>query len=273
MPLATTQHIRACNARDPLTNWGGPAIFLVLSRCVNSRGCSDDRKIIDHLRFVDRALPISNCECRNRPRGTRVHAISCRQRVAEILVDPPALGASRAFFAIPPGPRGLDTCAARMHGGRTSVCEKSRPERTVSTAARALNDPPTNQKATPPGFLENPVVRGQDPGADQEGGSQDAGSAAVVAPAGSTPPLPQPNPAAPAPLADNLASAPPDFALDPVANPGGANPPASPGGALASAAGRPPANPAGPQVSGLSSIAQSPPARGHAGRGTGVQLP
>ena len=41
----------------------------------------------------------------------------------------------------------------------------------------ALNDPPTNQKATPPGFLENPVVRGQDPGADQDGGPQDAGSA------------------------------------------------------------------------------------------------
>src|SRR5271166_3783909 len=61
VPLATTQYIRACNARDPLTNWGGPAIFLVLSKCINSRGCSDDRKIIDHVRFVDRALPISNC--------------------------------------------------------------------------------------------------------------------------------------------------------------------------------------------------------------------
>ena len=122
----------------------------------------------------------------------------------------------------------------------------------------ALNDRPTNQRATPPGLLENPVVRGQDPGADQEGGPQDAGSAAVVAPAGSAPPLPQPNPPAPVPPADNLASAPPDFALDPVANPVGAAPPASPGSALASAAaGRPLANPAGPQVSGLSSIARN----------------
>ena len=137
----------------------------------------------------------------------------------------------------------------------------------------ALNDPPTNQKPTLPGLLENPVVRGQDPGADQEGGPQDAGSAAVVAPAGSAPPLPQPNPPAPVPPADNLASAPPDFALDPVANPVGAAPPASPGSALASAAaGRPLANPAGPQVSGLSSIAQSSPARGRARNGTGVQL-
>src|SRR5271166_6801764 len=96
----------------------------------------------------------------------------------------------------------------------------------------ALNDPPTNQKATPPGFLENPVVRGQDPGADQDGGPQNAGSAVVVAPAGSAPPLPQPNPPAPVPPADNLASAPFDFALDPVANPVGAAPPASPGSAL-----------------------------------------
>src|SRR5271166_6914682 len=110
--------------------------FVRLTRCINSRGCGDDRRIIDHLRFADRALPISNCACRNRPRGTRVHAISCRQWVAEILVDPPALGASRASFAILPGPRGLDACAARMHDDRTSVCEKSRLERTVSTAAR-----------------------------------------------------------------------------------------------------------------------------------------
>jgi Putative MetA-pathway of phenol degradation len=122
----------------------------------------------------------------------------------------------------------------------------------------ALNDRPTNQRATPPGLLENPVVRGQDPGADQEGGPQDAGSAAVVAPAGSAPPLPQPNPPAPVPPADNLASAPPDFALDPVANPVGATPAASPGGALASAAaGRPLANPANPQINGLSSIARN----------------
>ena len=137
----------------------------------------------------------------------------------------------------------------------------------------ALNDRPTNQRATPPGLLENPVVRGQDPGADQDGGPQNAGSAVVVAPAGSAPPLPQPNPPAPVPPADNLASAPPDFALDPVANPVGATPAASPGGALASAAaGRPLANPANPQINGLSSIAQPCPARARTRNGTGVQL-
>src|SRR5271157_3919768 len=116
-----------------LEGWGD---FVRLTRCINSRGYSDDRRIIDHLRFVGRALPISSCGCRKRPQGTRVHAISCRQRVAEFLVDPPALGASRAFFAIPPGPRAFDACIVRMHDDRTSVCEKSRPERTVSTAAR-----------------------------------------------------------------------------------------------------------------------------------------
>ena len=123
----------------------------------------------------------------------------------------------------------------------------------------ALYDPPTNQRATPPGPLENPVVRGQDPGADQEGGPRDAGSAAVVAPAGSAPPFPQPNPPAPAPPVSDMVSAPSGFALDPVANPAGASPrPASPGSTLASAAaGRPPENPAGPPISGLSSIARN----------------
>src|SRR5271157_4316865 len=104
--------------------------FVRLTRCINSRGCSDDKKTIDHLRFVDRTAPISNRGCTNRPRGTRIHAISCRQRVAEILVDPPALGASRVFFAIPPGPRRLDACAARMHDDWTSVYKRSGPERT-----------------------------------------------------------------------------------------------------------------------------------------------
>src|SRR5271157_3852080 len=121
-----------------------------------------------------------------------------------------------------------------------------------------LNDPPTNPRATPPGFLENPIVRGQDPGADQDGGPQDAGSAAVVAPAGSAPPLPQPNPPAPAPPASDLVSAPPGFALDSVVDSGGATPAASPGSTLASAAaGRPLGNPANTQLSGLNPIARN----------------
>ena len=138
----------------------------------------------------------------------------------------------------------------------------------------ALYDPPTNQRATPPGLLENPVVRGQDPGADQEGGPRDAGSAAVVAPAGSAPPLPQPNPPAPAPPVSDLVSAPSGFALDPVANPAGADPPASPGSTLASAAaGRPPANPASTTAERPEpDRAQPPPARGRTRNGTGVQL-
>src|SRR5271157_488476 len=40
-----------------------------------------------------------------------------------------------------------------------------------------LNAPSANQRATPTGSLENPIVRGQDPEADQEGGAQGAGSA------------------------------------------------------------------------------------------------
>ncbi len=77
------------------------------------------------------------------------------------------------------------------------------------------NAAPTNQRTTPPGFLENPIVRGQDPGAGQDGGPQDAGSAALAAPAGAAPPLPQPNPPAATPSASDLVSAPSGLALDP----------------------------------------------------------
>src|SRR5208337_2972912 len=225
--------------------------FVRLTRCINSCGCSDDRRIIDHLRFADRVFPF------------RIASDGIDREEHAFMRSPVGNGSPKSWWILQLWERAgrtsrfclvlgvlmlaLPGCMTTGHQSAKSLDSsvRSAPPR------GALNDPPTNQKPTLPGLLANSVVRGQDPGADQEGGPQDAGSAAVVAPAGSAPPLPQPNPPAPVPPADNLASAPPDFALDPVANPVGAAPPASPGSALASAAaGRPLANPAGPQVSG-----------------------
>ena len=235
--------------------------FVRFTRCINSCGCSDDRKIIDHLCFVDRALPISNC-------GAGIG----REEQA-FMRSPVGNGSPKSWWTLQLWERAGRSSRSRLVLGVLTLAPpgcmttghqsaKSLDPSVRSAPPRgAQNDPPTNQKPTLPGFLENPVVRGQDPGADQEGGSQDAGSAAVVAPEGSAPPLPQPNPPAPAPLVSDLASAPPGFALDPVANPGGADSPASPGSTLAgAAAGRPLGNSANTQLSGLNPIAQSPPA-------------
>ena len=108
-------------------------------------------------------------------------------------------------------------------------------DRTARSEAvrRGRDAPPKEQGPELAGSREEPVIRGQNPGAGEEGGLQDAGSVSGVSPALSAPALPQPNP-------------------------GVADFPSSSGSTLAgAAAGRPPANQAGQQLSGLNPIARN----------------
>jgi len=145
------------------------------TRCINSRGCSDDRRIIDHLCFVDRALPISNC-------GAGIDREEHAFMRSPVGNGPPkswwtlqlserAGRSSRSRLVLGVLMLALPGCMTTGHPSAKSLdpSVRSAPPR------GALNDPPTNQEPTLPGFLGNPVVRGQDPGADQEGGPQTRG--------------------------------------------------------------------------------------------------
>ena len=101
--------------------------------CINSAGCRDDGRSIEHVRWVDRGVsPMSGCKSRIRPRRTRVHEIVLGRREAGDPVDRPA----SARPARTSGQLGWSASCSRdpgMHGHRTGEAARAGPHTSVSS--------------------------------------------------------------------------------------------------------------------------------------------